>query len=405
MKIQSIEVYLIDLGHRNVPYVRVLTDEGVHGVGEAYSIGPDRATVAAIEDLAEWLIGRDPLAIEGLWQLMYAGSRFPGGSILNAAISGIEHALWDIKGKALGVPVYELIGGRCRDRVRVYQSAGGDTPEALAESARRLVRTYGYTALKMFPFDRRDEPLWHDMGLARAMRGAEARIRAVREAVGDDVDIALDAHAQIFQPSTALTLCQVLQPFHPLFLEEPLRPENREALGQLHAKSPIPIATGEMLYTKYEFRDLLANAAADIVQPDVCLMGGLWEMKKVAAMAEADVRDRGAAQPLRAGRDRSEHPLRAEHAQLPDPGVSPGRRPGTRRDCRRTHAARRWLPGGAHAARVGARPERGGAQGEGGGGGIQIVAPAVPVACGRRIGVSVEIGPIFRRLDQSGISG
>ena len=287
MKIQFIEVYLIDLGHRNVPYVRVLTDEGVHGVGEAYSIGPDRATVAAIEDLAEWLIGRDPLAIEGLWQMMYAGSRFPGGSILNAAISGIEHALWDIKGKVLGVPVYELIGGRCRDRVRVYQSAGGDTPEALAESAQRLVRTYGYTALKMFPFDRRDEPLWHDMGLATAMRGAEARIRAVREAVGDDVDIGLDAHAQIFQPSTALTLCQVLQPFRALFLEEPLRPENREALGHLRSESPIPIATGEMLYTKYEFRDLLANAAADIVQPDVCLMGGLWEMKKVAAMAEA----------------------------------------------------------------------------------------------------------------------
>ena len=268
--------------------MRVLTDEGVHGVGEAYSVGPDRATVAAIEDLAEWLIGRDPLDIEGLWQLMYAGSRFPGGSILNAAISGIEHALWDIKGKVLGVPVYELIGGKCRDRVRVYQSAGGDTPEALAESAQRLVRTYGYTALKMFPFDRRDDPLWHDQGIAAAMRGAEARIRAVREAVGDDVDIGLDAHAQVFQPSTALTLCQVLQPFHPLFLEEPLRPENREALGRLRAESPIPIATGEMLYTKYEFRDLLANAAADIVQPDVCLMGGLWEMKKVAAMAEAN---------------------------------------------------------------------------------------------------------------------
>jgi galactonate dehydratase len=125
VKIQTIEVFLIELGHRNIPFLRVLTDEGVHGVGEAYSIGPDRATVAAIEDFAEWLIGRDPFDIEGLWQLMYAGSRFPGGSIVNAAISGIEHALWDIKGKVLGVPVYELVGGKCCEKVRVYQSAGG----------------------------------------------------------------------------------------------------------------------------------------------------------------------------------------------------------------------------------------------------------------------------------------
>jgi galactonate dehydratase len=288
MKIQSIEVYLAELGRRNIPFVRVMTDEGIHGVGEAYSVGPDRGTVAVIEDFAEWLIGRDPMDIEGLWQLMYAGSRFPGGSVVNAAISGIEHALWDIKGKALEVPVYELIGGKAREKVRVYQSVGGSSPEEIAAQARERIETYGYTALKMFPFDRGDAPLWHDRGLAGAMMGAEARIAAVREAVGDDVDIGLDAHAQIFQPATALTLCETLRPFHPLFLEEPLRPENRAALGHLRAKSPIPIATGEALYTKYEFRDLLAEEAADIVQPDVAFMGGLWEMKKVAALAEAN---------------------------------------------------------------------------------------------------------------------
>jgi galactonate dehydratase len=287
MRIQSIEVYLAELGRRNIPFVRVLTDEGLHGVGEAYSVGPDRATVAVIEDFAEWLVGRDPFDIEGLWQLMYAGSRFPGGSVVNAAISGIEHALWDIKGKSLGVPVYQLLGGKCRDRVRVYQSAGGATPEALAEHAAHLVETYGYTALKIFPFSSGNDPLWHDQGTAAAMRGAEARIRAVREAVGDSVDIGLDAHAQIFQPATALDLAYVLQPYHPLFLEEPLRPENRAALSHLRAKAPVPIATGECLVTKYEFGDLLARDAVDIVQPDVCLMGGLWEMKKVAAMAEA----------------------------------------------------------------------------------------------------------------------
>jgi galactonate dehydratase len=287
VKITSIEAYLTRLGSRNIPFLRVLTDEGIHGVGEAYSVGPDRATVKAIADLSEWLVGRDPLDIEGLWQLMYAGSRFPGGSIVNAAISGIEHALWDIKGRALGVPVYQLIGGKCRDKVRVYQSVGGDTPDALAANARRLVEQFGYTALKMFPFYR-GQPLWHDTGLAATLKHAEARIRAVREAVGDQVDIGLDAHAQVFEPAKALALCRMLEPYRPLFLEEPLRPENRRTMGYLRAKSPIPIATGEALYTKYEFRDLLERQGADIVQPDVCVCGGLWEMKKIAALAEAD---------------------------------------------------------------------------------------------------------------------
>lgn len=287
MKITAIEVYLTLVGRRDVPFVRVLTDEGIHGTGEAYSVGPDLATVKTIEYLSEWLIGRDPQDVEGLWHLMYDASRFPGGSVLNAAISGIEHALWDIKGKALNVPVYHLVGGKCRDKVRVYQSISGDTPDALANHARKLVKTYGYTALKMFPFYR-GEPLWHDTGISAALKGAEARIEAVRNAVGDDVDIGLDAHAQIFSPSMALALCRVLEPYHPLFLEEPLRPENRTAMGHLRAQSPIPIATGEQLYTKFEFRELLANQAADIIQPDICVVGGLWEMKKIAAMAEAE---------------------------------------------------------------------------------------------------------------------
>ena len=287
MRIAGIETYLVQLGRRNVPFVRVLTDEGIHGVGEAYSVGPDLATVKAIEDFSEWLIDRDPLGIEGLWQLMFAGSRFPGGSVVNAAISGIEHALWDIKGKALGVPVYQLIGGKCRDKVRVYQGVGGATPEELADNALMLIETHGYTALKMFPFQGGDS-LWQDAGVAAVMKGAEARMRAIREAVGDEVDIGLDAHAQVFSPAVALALCRTLEPYYPLFLEEPLRPENRAAMGRLRAKSPIPIATGEALYTKFEFRDLLANGGADIIQPDVCVVGGLWEMKKIAAMAEAE---------------------------------------------------------------------------------------------------------------------
>jgi len=284
MKISGIETYLVRLDHRrrNIPFVRVLTDEGLHGVGEAYSVGPDSATVKVIEDFAEWLLGRDPFDIEGLWQLMYAGSRFPGGSVVNAAISGIEHALWDIKGKALGVPVYQLIGGKCREKVRVYESIAGHAPEELADNARSLVEERGYTALKMF------QSLEHDAGLAAGLKAAEARVRAVREAVGDQIDLAVDAHAQIFEPAKALALCRALQPYHPLFVEEPLRPENRAAMGRLRAKSPVPIATGEAIYTKFEFRELLDHHGADIIQPDVCLAGGLWEMKKIAAMAEAE---------------------------------------------------------------------------------------------------------------------
>ena len=137
---------------------------------------------------------------------MYAGSRFPGGSIVNAAISGIEQALWDIKGKAFGVPVYQLIGGKCRDKVRAYQSASGHTPKELADNAKRLVEAYGYTGLKMSPFPTGDG-LWQDMGVAAWLKGAEARLCAVREAVGDQVDIGLDAHAQIFEPAKALALC------------------------------------------------------------------------------------------------------------------------------------------------------------------------------------------------------
>lgn len=284
MKITSIETYLVNMGTRNVPYVVVRTDEGVHGVGEAYSVGPDEATVAAIHDFERWLVGRDPRDIEGLWHLMYAGSRFPGGSVVNAAISGIEHALWDIAGKAAELPVYRLVGGKARERVRVYQGVGGATPEELAENAQALIERYGYTALKMatsvFP------PGWQAMPWNRVLREVEARVAAVREAVGPDVDIGLDPHARLFEITRAVQFCDVVAPFRPFFVEEPLRPENYAALAQLSQKVRVPIATGEMLYTRHEFRELLAYHAVDIIQPDICLTGGLWETKKIAAMAE-----------------------------------------------------------------------------------------------------------------------
>ena len=283
MKITKIQTFLVNTGHRNVPFVKVHTDEGIHGVGEAYSCGPDKATAEVISDFEGWLIGRDPRDIEGLWQLMYAGSRFPGGMVLNAAISGIEHALWDIAGKAAGLPVYRLMGGKCRNKVRVYQSPHGNTPEELADNALKLIGTYGYTALKTFPFP----PNWQAMPWPQALRQVDKRMAALRNAVGDAIEIGVDPHARLFEVSRAVELCEVLVPYRPMFVEEALRPENYDALQKLSQQVKVPLATGEMLYTRHEFRDLLKLQAVNIIQPDICLTGGLWEMKKIAAMADA----------------------------------------------------------------------------------------------------------------------
>jgi galactonate dehydratase len=282
MKITDVNAIGVNLGDGNHIFVKVMTDEHIYGVGEAYRVGPDNATVAVIDDYKSWLVGQDPFRIEHLWRLMYNGARFPGGSIGYAALSGIEIALWDLKGRALGRPVYELLGGRCRDRVRVYVGIGGNTPEAVAASARQAV-DQGFTGVKMLP----QPPDSETMPWGSVVAGTARRMEAVRKAVGDAIDIGLDPHARIFEPFKARALAEAVQPYRPLFLEEPLRPENVSALAALRASVRVPIATGEMLYTKYEFRDVLASGAADILQPDILICGGLLEAKKIAALAEA----------------------------------------------------------------------------------------------------------------------
>jgi galactonate dehydratase len=282
MKIIDILTYGVNLGDGNHVFVKVLSDEHIHGIGEAYRVGPDLATIAVIEDYKGWLIGQDPFRIEHLWRLMYNGSRFPGGSIGYAALSGIEIALWDLKGRALGRPVYELLGGRCRDRIRVYRGIGGASTRELAEEARRAVGE-GYTAVKMAP----QPPETATMPWGDALKGTAERMAAVRNAVGERVDIGLDPHARIFEPYKAREIAEAVKPYRPMFLEEPLRPENIAALAALRREVQVPIATGEMLYTKYAFRDILASGAADIVQPDLLICGGLLEAKKIAALAEA----------------------------------------------------------------------------------------------------------------------
>ena len=284
MKITRIETLLVHPDHRNLVFVKVHTDEGIVGIGEAYSAGPDRPPRPSSPDFEEWLIGRDPMEIERLWTLMYAGSRFPGGVVVNAAISGIEQALWDISGKALGVPVYKLLGGACRDRIRVYQSPHGRTPEELAANAVGLIERYGYTALKIGP-----QPAQLRRPAAQRARPRGGR-RGWRRCARPSATTSTSASTRTPAPSTsaeAAALAEAIKPYQPFFLEEPLRPENIDALAKLAAHVDIPLATGEMLYTKYQFRDLLVREAVSIIQPDICCAGGLLECKKIAAMAEA----------------------------------------------------------------------------------------------------------------------
>jgi len=283
IKITDIKTFLVNTGGRNLCFVKVLTDQGIHGIGEAYSVGPDEATVAAINDYKGWLVGQDPRNIEYIWATLYNFTRFPGGSVINAAISGIEHALWDISGKAAGLPVYMLLGGKIREKIRLYQSAGGAEPRQVADNAKALVQKYGYTAIKMSPHP----PRGNAMPYNHVHRAAGQRVSAVREALGPDVDIGVDIHAKFFEVKRAIRVAKEIEPYRPMWLEEPIRPENVDVMSKLAEHVDIPLASGECNYTKYEFRAILAAQCLDIVQPDVCVCGGLMEMKKIAAMAEA----------------------------------------------------------------------------------------------------------------------
>jgi galactonate dehydratase len=284
IKITDIKTFLVGVGSRNLVFVKIETDQGIHGIGEAYSAGPDEATVATIADYKRWLVGQDPRNIEHLWSMMYNFTRFPGGLVVNSAISGIEHALWDIAGKAAGLPVYMLIGGKVRDKIRLYQSAGGNEPAQVGDSAKALVQKYGYTAVKMSPHPRAGQTLPYN----QVTRAAGQRVRAVRDALGPDVDIGVDIHAKFFEVSRAARLAREIEPYNPMWLEEPIRPENADAMAKLADRVNIPLASGECNYTKFEFQKILSVQALDIVQPDICCCGGLLEMKKIAAMAEAN---------------------------------------------------------------------------------------------------------------------
>jgi len=283
MKITKIETLIgSDPAAGNLVYVRTHTDAGIYGVGEVYHVGPDMASASWVEYFAEQLVDQDPTEIERNWALCYQGARFPIGSSGLAALSAIDVSLWDITGKALDKPVYELMGGKVRDKIRAYWDIHGNTPAELGEDARKFVNK-GYTALKAGPLS----PNWREMRWNDALSDANARFKAVRDAVGDDIDVGFDAHAAIFEPIRVLELTDVLMEYNPWFMEEPIRMENRYEMGKLREKMTCALATGECLYTKFEMAELIREGGVDIIQPEVCIVGGLTELRKIAFMAEA----------------------------------------------------------------------------------------------------------------------
>ena len=277
MKIKKMELY-------KVPprwlFLKITTDDGIEGWGEPIVEGKADTVKAAVEEMSDYLIGKEAGNIEDLWQILYRGGFYRGGPILMSAISGIEQALWDIKGKRLGVPVYELLGGAVRDKLRVYCWIGGDKPSNVVADAKEKIKA-GYAALKM---NATDEMAWIDSH--SKIDAAVERLAAIREEIGYNVDIGIDFHGRVHK-TMARILIKELEPFKPMFIEEPVLSENNEALKELRAHTTIPIATGERMYTRWDFKSILENGAVDIIQPDLSHAGGIWETRKIAAMAEA----------------------------------------------------------------------------------------------------------------------
>ncbi|CAH1228217.1 D-galactonate dehydratase [Paenibacillus allorhizoplanae] len=277
MKITKLELF-------KVPprwlFLKIETDEGITGWGEPVVEGKADTVAAAVMEMSDHIIGKDPMRIEDMFQVLYRGGFYRGGPILSSAISGIEQALWDIKGKFYNAPVYDLLGGACRDRTRVYSWIGGDRPSDVGQAAKLQVQA-GFTAVKM----NATEEL-HYIDSIRKVDEAIARIAAVREAVGKDVGIGIDFHGRVHK-SMAKIIVKELEPYRPMFIEEPVLPENNEALKEIARYTSCPIATGERMYTRWGFKELLAQGIVDIIQPDLSHAGGILETRKIAAMAEA----------------------------------------------------------------------------------------------------------------------
>ncbi|MTB64746.1 galactonate dehydratase [Streptococcus sp. zg-86] len=275
MKITDIEIYKVK---PRWIFVRILTDEGLDGWGEMISGTKTETVVAGAYEMGKRIIGRNPLEIERLWQELHR-SFFRGGPINGTIVSGIEMALWDIKGKYFNAPVYELLGGAARDTLRVYSWIGGDRPDdVVAEAKDRVSR--GFNAIKM----NATEEL-HYIDNFKKIDQVSQRVAALRDAFGYDLDIAVDFHGRVHKPM-AKVLAKELEQYKLMFMEEVVLPENEEAFEQIAQVTSTPLATGERLVTRWDFKNIFNKGVIDIIQPDVALVGGILETRKIAAMAE-----------------------------------------------------------------------------------------------------------------------
>ena len=281
MKITGVETIAVD----RYLFVKVHTDAAITGLGESGAWGFLEASQAAIEKFGRYLVGQDPLRIEHHWQYMYRFAHFRGAAIMGA-ISALDIALWDIAGKHFGAPVYQLMGGKTRHKARVYYHIVGDTRDKLVDGV-RAAREAGFTAVgHLTPFLDEDRSVPYFKTHADKMRDAIAAVAAYREAASDQVDLCIEIHRRL-TPTEAVTLAQGIQEYHPLFYEDPILPDNFDAMGLVANRISVPIATGERLHSMHEFEMLLSRGAVQYVRPDVCMAGGLTHAKKISAIAEA----------------------------------------------------------------------------------------------------------------------
>lgn len=277
MKITDLELFTLP---PRWLFLKISTDDGCVGWGEPIVEGQAGTVRGAVEDMADYLIGRDPRQIEDIWQTLFRARFYRGGPVMMSAIAGVNQALWDIKGKYHGAPVYDLLGGSVRDRIQIYAGISGDTPAEVAAQAQQR-KDEGLRAIKMGAVN-----TVHYMDSYQHIDEAVERVAAVRRQVGSDFSIAVDFHGKVHKPM-AKTLIRELEPYHLMFVEEPILPMHNESLRDIKRSTSIPIATGERMYSRWDFKTILAEGSVDIIQPDVSHAGGISEVFRIAAMAEA----------------------------------------------------------------------------------------------------------------------
>jgi len=276
MKIVAVDIFPV----RQFTYVKITTEDGLYGLGEASLSGRNMAVVHAFDHLTPLLLGQDATRIEHIWQDIYRGTFWRGGPVLQSALAGIDIALWDLAGKALGVPTYRLLGGKARDKVLVYRHVGGATPQDLVERAQAL-REEGYKVMRISPITQISagvfDPVW-------AIRKGVAYTEGLRRS-DEDVEIIFEAHTRL-TPARAIELCNALEPYRPFYVEDPTRSENPAAFRHLRAHTNVALGTGEQLHDKWAFRELIEDELIDFLRVDLCHTGGITEGKKIAAMGE-----------------------------------------------------------------------------------------------------------------------